>query len=84
MTKEYLEKVIELVTAAFGLVAALAWNEAIQDLIQSYFPKDDGLSGKFIYAIVITTFAVWVTTSLARLHDKVIKKEEQAKKRKKS
>lgn len=30
MSREVLDKVIQLMTAAFGLVAALAWNDAIQ------------------------------------------------------
>ncbi|MGI6103205.1 MAG: DUF5654 family protein [Patescibacteria group bacterium] len=83
MTKEYLEKVIDLVTAAFGLVAALAWNSAIQELINAYYPAGDDLRGKFLYAIVITAIAVWATTSLARIHDKVIAKEAKAKEAKK-
>jgi hypothetical protein len=32
MKIEVLEKLSELITAAFGLVAALAWNEAIRSL----------------------------------------------------
>lgn len=81
MTKEYLQKIIDLVTAAFGLVAALAWNSAIQQFIDTYYKAGSDLSGKFVYAIIITGFAVLITTSLARIHDKVIKKEERAAKR---
>lgn len=73
MTKDYLDKIIQLVTAAFGLVAALAWNEAIQDVINRVFPQGEGLTGKLIYAVVITALAVWITTSLARVHDRLKK-----------
>lgn len=73
MSKEYFGKIIDLVTAAFGLVAALAWNTAIQELIQTYYPSGDDLSGKFVYAVVITLVAVVITTRLARIHDKLKK-----------
>ncbi|MDD5416958.1 MAG: DUF5654 family protein, partial [Candidatus Aenigmarchaeota archaeon] len=35
MKKEVIEKVAALLTAAFGLIAALAWNEAIQNWFKS-------------------------------------------------
>ena len=34
MKKAVMEKLIALVTAAFGLVAALAWNDAIKALFK--------------------------------------------------
>ena len=39
MSSEVLDKLVELVTAAFGLVAALAWNTAIQALFTLIFPR---------------------------------------------
>ncbi|MBI2589929.1 hypothetical protein HYW32_02825 [Candidatus Berkelbacteria bacterium] len=75
MSKEYLGKIIELVTAAFGLVAALAWNAAIQELIERFYQAGDTLTGKFIYALVITLFAVLITMVLARMHDRIGKKK---------
>lgn len=83
MTKEYLDKIIQLVTASFGLVAALAWNTVIQESIDRIYPSGDDLTGKYLYAVIITLIAVLLTTSLARLHDAVIKKEEKAEKQKK-
>lgn len=80
MTKEYLDKIIQLVTASFGLVAALAWNTVIQETIDTFYPPGDGLTGKYLYAIIITLLAVWLTTSLAGLHDRISKKEERRKK----
>jgi hypothetical protein len=38
VSSEVLDKLVELVTAAFGLVAALAWNTAIQELFTLVFP----------------------------------------------
>lgn len=83
MTKEYLDKIIQLVTASFGLVAALAWNTVIQETIDHFYPSGEGLTGEYIYAVVITLIAVFATTSLARVHDSIIKKEERAERAKK-
>ena len=82
MTKEYLEKILQFVTAAFALVAGLAWNTAIQNLINRYIEPGSGLKGEFLYAVIVTTIAVFVTVYLAKLHDRVIKKEERAEARK--
>jgi hypothetical protein len=43
-------------TGAFGLVAALAWNDAVKALIEYFYPAKDanGLGTKFLYAIVVT------------------------------
>jgi hypothetical protein len=78
MTKEYFDKIIQFVSAAFALVAGLAWNTAIQDLINRYVSAGSGLTGKFIYAIIVTTIAVVVTVYMAKIHDQVIKREEKA------
>ena len=47
-----------LITAAVGLAAALAWNDAIQALIHQYIDLDDGLVGKLIYAFIMTALLV--------------------------
>ena len=51
---------------AFGLIAALAWNSAIQAIIISVLPKGSGITGLLIYAIVITIIAVIATIIIAR------------------
>ena len=54
-----------LLTVAFGLIAALAWNSAIQAIIVSVLPKGSGITGLLIYAIVITIIAVIATIIIA-------------------
>ena len=76
MSSEVLDKLVELVTAAFGLVAALAWNTAIQELFTMIFPQSGDLIAKFLYAITVTVIVVFVTIRLGRL-------AEQAKEREK-
>jgi len=70
---EVLEKIAKLSTAGFGLVAALAWNSAIQDLFKkvNIFGKPDDLSVKFIYAIVVTMVVVLITISIGRSTNKL-------------
>ena len=40
MKAEILDKIAALLTAAFGLVAALAWNGAIRAIFQEVFGND--------------------------------------------
>ena len=66
-----IKTIITLVTTAFGLIAGLAWNDAIQKLIESVMGAGDALTGLFIYAIVVTIIAVIVTILLARVAAKM-------------
>lgn len=69
--KELIKQMATLATAGFGLVAALAWNEAIQTFIREYVNRyiasGTGVASKFIYAVIITVIAVLVTYQLTRL-----------------
>lgn len=71
MHKEVLKEMLTLATTAFGLVAALAWNQFIQELVKEYIePLIGGASGiisLLIYAVVVTVLAVVVTISLTKL-----------------
>ena len=71
VAKTVIKTIITLVTTAFGLVAGLAWNDAIQKLIESVMGAGDALTGLFIYAIVVTIIAVVVTILLARVAAKM-------------
>ncbi len=67
MRDVYLATMISLATAAFGVVAALAWNAFITEAVKAYLPAQAGLLGLFVYAVVITVIAVVVITWLGRL-----------------
>lgn len=69
MKKEVVAKLSILATAAFGLVAALAWNSAIQ----SWFKNQPLLSkgGPWVYAIVVTIIAVLVTIWISKVSEKM-------------
>ncbi|HZY66795.1 MAG TPA: DUF5654 family protein [Rubrobacteraceae bacterium] len=77
MSSEVLDKMLQLMTATFGLVAALAWNEAIQELFTAIFGEAGSLAAKFFYAVLITV-VVFVTIRLGRLSDRLKKDEEES------
>ena len=65
---EIRERVLGYMVGAFGLVAGLAWNEAIQALIAYLFPlPENTLPAKFLYAAVISVIVVVVSVYLSRL-----------------
>ncbi len=71
--KEAIEKTIGYILAAFGLVAGLAWNEAIKGLIDTFFPLDkNGLVIKFVYAILVTVIVVIATIIFVRKENKEV------------
>ncbi len=51
----------------FGLVAALAWNEAIKSLFENLFKDKGSIISKFVYATIITVIVVIVSIQLQRL-----------------
>ena len=65
-TRVILQTMITLAAASLGLVAALAWNEAIKALIKSVLGESDSLAGLFIYAILATAIAIVVLLILGR------------------
>jgi isocitrate/isopropylmalate dehydrogenase len=66
MKSEILDKLAALITAAFGLVAALAWNGAIRAIFEAVFGSADNITAMLIYAIIVTIIAVLLTIWVAR------------------
>ena len=67
VTKLIMETILGLITTAFAFVAGLAWNDAIQKLIESVIGSGDAIPSLFIYAIVVTIVAVVITVLVARI-----------------
>lgn len=71
LRQELIKQMVTLATAGFGVVAALAWNEAIQafvrEYIDQYISRGSGILSRFVYALLITAFAVFVTYQLTKL-----------------
>ena len=71
VTKLIMETILGLITTAFAFVAGLAWNDAIQKLIEQFVGTGDALSSLFTYAIVVTIIAVIVTVILTKKKKKM-------------
>ncbi len=59
------QTMISLASASLGLVAALAWNEAIKGLLAE-LNLGDSLGGLFLYAVIATVVAVVVLVLLGK------------------
>jgi uncharacterized membrane protein YidH (DUF202 family) len=70
MKKEIIEKISSLLIAAFGLVAALAWNGAIQAIFKEVFGTAEGVWPMLVYAIVVTITAVVATIWITKIAEK--------------
>lgn len=71
------ERLTALMTAAFGLVAALAWNDAIRSLFIGPCDAENAGAlcmfrayGPWAYAIFVTLLVVLVTLWIAKVSEK--------------
>lgn len=79
--REIREKTLGYILTSFGLVAGLAWNEAIKGFIERFFSDSGGgLLAKFLYAIVVTIAVVVISLYLSRIFKVEKKKKEEKKK----
>jgi len=76
--QNFRESLTSYMLAAFGLVAGLAWNEAIQTLVNTLFPlSKDAIWTKFLYAIIVTILVVVVSAILIKLSGKKDEKKKE-------
>jgi hypothetical protein len=66
-------QMLKLATNAFGLVAALAWNNVIKEVVEVYLKPligvGSGLISLFIYALIVTALAVGITLQLSKIKE---------------
>lgn len=78
---EIIKQMLTLSTSGFGLVAALAWNSLIQEVVNTYvkkwLPGNSGIISLLIYALVVTVLAVVVTMQLSRLSNRLQSESEE-------
>jgi uncharacterized membrane protein len=78
LTGEILDKFSQLITTALGLVAALAWNDAIQTVFQQYLGTAGGeLAAKIFYAVLVTFIVIFATIAVSRAAERAKKLEEE-------
>ncbi len=78
---EVIEKFAGLITGAFGLVAALAWNSAIQKWFENQAWLSQG--GPWIYALFVTIIVIIATYWISYLANKAKEREKNNSKAKK-
>lgn len=67
MKKELIDKLQALIAAAFGLVAALAWNTVIQAIFKDIFGEQSSIPAMLAYAILVTIVAVVITILVSKI-----------------
>lgn len=65
--REIKKQMLTLLIGGLGLVAALAWNDAVRSLFSRIFPQGDGLAYKFLYAVLVTAVVVFLSLRLRKL-----------------
>ncbi|MDP3769621.1 MAG: DUF5654 family protein [Candidatus Sungbacteria bacterium] len=66
--KEIRERTLGYMLAAFGLIAGLAWNDAIKAFIEYFFPlPQNTLPAKFLYAVFISIVVIFISVYVSRL-----------------
>jgi hypothetical protein len=65
-SREFMVTVISVVTTAFGVVVALAWNTALSNALGN-LSQNARTIGLFIYALLITFMAVLAIVILSRV-----------------
>lgn len=73
MKTEIIDKLSDLITTAFGLVAALAWNGAIQNIFKKFFGTAEGLIPMISYALIVTIIAVVLTIWIGKVKERTKK-----------
>ncbi len=73
MKTEIIDKLADLITTAFGLVAALAWNSTIQAIFKKFFGTAEGLIPMIFYALIVTIVAVALTVWIGKVKERTKK-----------
>ena len=77
MKAQVIEKLAALITAAFGLIAALAWNDAFKALFKGPCGVEGAgalcslaSGGPWIYAVIVTIIAVAATIWIGKIAER--------------
>ncbi len=67
LKREVRAQVIGYVVAALGLVAGLAWNDAVKSIIEHFFPLSQStIWAKIVYALILSTGVGVLSFNLVR------------------
>lgn len=63
----FIQTMITLASASLGLVADLAWNEAIKATIKAVFHTGESLTGLFICAVLAVAVLIYLARTSSRI-----------------
>jgi Family of unknown function (DUF5654) len=69
--RNVVQTIITLASASLGLIAALAWNEAIRATMKKILGPDDSIPALYLYAIFATVLGIVVVSALSYLASKL-------------
>ncbi len=78
LSVDVIDKLAALITAAFGLIAALAWNTAIQEIFTTIFGEQSTIPAMLGYAVFVTILAVFFTVWIGFVSGKAKKAADAA------
>lgn len=79
LSVDVIDKLAALITAAFGLVAALAWNSAIQAIFKEVFGSQSDIPAMLGYAAFVTIIAVVFTVWIGYVSGKTKEQVDKVK-----
>jgi len=59
-------RIVTLVIAALGLIAALAWDEALRHIFDTFFGTKGTILEEVSYAVIITVIAALISVRLGK------------------
>src|ERR671920_782046 len=78
LSAEVLDKFAELITFALGLVAALAWNEAIQQLFTQLLGEaGGGFAAQVVFAVIFRLIVLFSTIAVSRAAERAKQREAE-------
>jgi hypothetical protein len=69
--RNVVQTIITLASASLGLIAALAWNEAIRATMKKILGPEDSIPALYTYAIFATVLGIVVVSALSYLASKL-------------
>ena len=63
---DFTDRIIIIVIGALGLIAALAWDDALKGIFETFFGEQHTLGEKIFYAFLITAVAAGISVTLRR------------------
>lgn len=67
-------RIVTLVIAALGLIAALAWDKALHHVFEELFGGKETVMGDLGYAVIVTVIAAIVSIQLGKMFGKSTEK----------